>query len=336
MGHEYIKENDTFNLFHNGTVPKPTAEEVLSGKVLGANGQWVEGGGSGDVSDVKVNGESVLDQDNVAQIKSYKEVTQAQYEALPDTKLTDGILYAIKDVGGPDSFPPLIYSDEEREVGVWRDGKPLYQKTIYYDNADGISDTSQHDYEIATIPNIYLANSSGYLVNSSTGNSYALPYSVGSKGITVVYKNNEKVYLRTIGDTWGNAWKFYITIQYTKTTDTPGSGTWGTINGIQQDVTSLISPHSGVTLASGFVYKAFKTGKVITFFAKGQLNSGYSEYGTRYSMFDIDSSISPSDTAFSCGLGSDSRIANCRVTLDSTIDFDGGIWCGFQISWYID
>ena len=29
----------------------------------------------------------------------------------------------------PDKIQPVIYSTEEREIGVWTDGKPLYQKT---------------------------------------------------------------------------------------------------------------------------------------------------------------------------------------------------------------
>lgn len=58
------------------------------------------GGGSGNVDDVMVNGVSVVDGNKVAQITSYKEVTQAEYDALPATKLTDGIAYFIKDGGG--------------------------------------------------------------------------------------------------------------------------------------------------------------------------------------------------------------------------------------------
>ena len=62
-----------------------------------------------------------------------RELTQAQYDALPASKLTDGILYCIKDTGivEGDKYAPVIYSLEEREIGVWTDGKPLYQKTIY-------------------------------------------------------------------------------------------------------------------------------------------------------------------------------------------------------------
>lgn len=55
------------------------------------------GGGSGEVVDVYVNGASVLDVNKIAQITNYVELTQAQYDALPASKLTDNILYCIKD-----------------------------------------------------------------------------------------------------------------------------------------------------------------------------------------------------------------------------------------------
>lgn len=60
----------------------------------------VLGGGGGNVDDVEVNGVSVVDANKVAKITSYKEVTQAEYDALPATKLTDGIAYFIKDGSG--------------------------------------------------------------------------------------------------------------------------------------------------------------------------------------------------------------------------------------------
>lgn len=52
MGHEYIKESDTFSTSHNGTVPKPTASDVSNNKILRADGSWVaqSGGGGGGSS----------------------------------------------------------------------------------------------------------------------------------------------------------------------------------------------------------------------------------------------------------------------------------------------
>lgn len=62
------------------------------------------GGGGGNVNDVLVNGTSVVDGLGNANIVSYKEVTQAEYNALPSTKESDGVLYCIKDAS-PTPYP---------------------------------------------------------------------------------------------------------------------------------------------------------------------------------------------------------------------------------------
>ena len=69
----------------------------------------------GKVQDVKVNGVSVLDNNKTAQIVSYKEVTQAQYDALPSSKLTDGIMYCIKDADFSAEDVPYDNSDSGLE-----------------------------------------------------------------------------------------------------------------------------------------------------------------------------------------------------------------------------
>lgn len=88
------------------------------------------GGGSGNVDDVEVNGVSVLNtQTHVAEITSYKEVTQAQYDALPASKLTDGIAYFIKDGGGGSgsggSFLLMITAETGLTVTATKDGTTL-------------------------------------------------------------------------------------------------------------------------------------------------------------------------------------------------------------------
>lgn len=66
-------------------------------------------GGGGDVMDVEVNGTSVVDPiTKVAEITSYKEVTQAEYDALPASKLSDDIAYFIKDSGGGVDFLEVV------------------------------------------------------------------------------------------------------------------------------------------------------------------------------------------------------------------------------------
>ena len=78
------------------------------------------GGGGGSVNDVLVNGVSVVDGNGDAQITSYKEVTQAQYDALPSTKESDGVLYCIKDAT-PTPYPFFVVINGELNL-VYDDG----------------------------------------------------------------------------------------------------------------------------------------------------------------------------------------------------------------------
>ena len=74
------------------------------------------GGGGGNVNDVLVNGVSVVDGNHDAQITSYKEVTQAEYDALPATKLTDGIAYYIKDANSSIGIINGVFINTDRII----------------------------------------------------------------------------------------------------------------------------------------------------------------------------------------------------------------------------
>ena len=133
------------------TLTDVNLDDLSDGQMLqydDSSSKWVNvdpPSGGGDVTDVEVNGDSVVNENGVAEIVSYKEVTQAEYNAMPDSKLTDGVLYCIKDApSGPDGFPPLIYDTVEREVGVWTDGKPIYQKTIILTENDFTKSNNWH------------------------------------------------------------------------------------------------------------------------------------------------------------------------------------------------
>ena len=78
------------------------------------------GGGGGSVNDVLVNGGSVVDGNGDAQITSYKEVTQAEYDALPSSKESDGVAYFIKDAT-PTPYPFFVVINGELNL-VFDDG----------------------------------------------------------------------------------------------------------------------------------------------------------------------------------------------------------------------
>lgn len=181
------------------------------------------GGGSGDVVDVEVNGISVVDAGTkIAEITSYEEVTIAEYESIPVAdRESNGIAYFIKDLNNESvqGYPPLIYSDEEREIGVWRDGKPLYQST--YSGLSITSSTAFHTTGITTSDIETLVNA------EECGGA--------SDGRLISF--NVDAYIATNGTLYSaeysNGWTVRsITIQYTKTTDTAGSGTWNGQGGL--------------------------------------------------------------------------------------------------------
>lgn len=176
--------------------------------VQGAIDELAQGSGGGGVEDVEVNGTSVVNAQNVAEITSYKEVTLAEYQALPSSKLSDDVMYCIKDVGGANQFPPLIYSDEEREVGVWRDGKPLYQKTYSVNLTINIGAWGDTGIPKGDIDRIVRTETND--ANNSYGYASA---SIDHSNVWIRPSlSNQKI----------------ITLLYTKSTDTPGSGTWTT------------------------------------------------------------------------------------------------------------
>lgn len=328
MGHKYIKEDDTFSTSRNGTVPKPTQQDVSDDKVLHADGSWGDGGGSGgsstldglddvdisslsdgqglfydsteqkwknadppsgggdvtdvlqdgqsvvdehgvarittpsvpsdiddlsdvdlsspttddylgydsqtgkwvnkpvssgggNVDDVQVNGVSVVDQNKVAQIKGYKEVTKAQYDALPASKESDGILYCIKDTGDLAStmYAPVIYSTEEREIGVWIDGKPLYELTVNVDSLVKNSWVTITEFSSCNIEKLVnfdimaVANNNEYSDHNLVDNQHNPSISCTNGIISYCVRNNAFT-------------SFTITARYTKTTDVAGSGNW--------------------------------------------------------------------------------------------------------------
>lgn len=190
------------------------------------SGEWVElsagGGGGGNVDDVYVNGTSVLDSNKIAQIVSYKEVTQAEYDALPASKLTDNILYCIKDKATADTtVAPVIYSEEEREIGVYADGKPLYQKTISLTNVTLNVGNTNVDVSYLNADKI-IGIIDGYAVYGTT--TIALPFGLGgSYPIAMTASSNSSITIVRGGSSLATT-LIQFTVRYTKTTDQPGSG----------------------------------------------------------------------------------------------------------------
>lgn len=120
-----------------------------------------------------------------------------------------------------------IYSTEERQIGVYTDGRPLYQKTIDIGQLTN-SSTKTVAHNIANLDLTGIAKADGVIYNQG-GYAMSLPR-VHDSGITnqIFYEittTNIVIYNRGLS-TANTFTQGTVTIQYTKTTDTPGSGSY--------------------------------------------------------------------------------------------------------------
>ena len=108
------------------------------------------------------------------------------------------------------------YSETEKVIGKWIDGKPLYQKTISFGGLPNAT-TKSVAHNISNLKKI--VNFNGYATDNS--NFIPIPYIYQSSGNMVgiqIYANATNVVIRTMLNDSGFT-ECYITLKYTKTTD---------------------------------------------------------------------------------------------------------------------
>lgn len=118
-----------------------------------------------------------------------------------------------------------IYSEDEKEVGVWINSKPLYQKTIGFGAIPANSINYQITLGLLNVDEITKIRATGNIGNSF----FALPllqsaslFSEYGVNVQAYDKSTDKLRIDT-----GSRMSLdsgYVTVQYTKTTDTAGSG----------------------------------------------------------------------------------------------------------------
>lgn len=176
-------------------------------------------------------------------------VTQEEYDALPDSKLTDDVEYRITDKG-IDSVSASnvkydgsasglsamnvqgavdevngksIYSTEEKVVGTWIDGKPIYRKIVKF--ADDTVGTESKVQEI-DFPNVEkLVSLKGNLCWYNKNQQYPIPFVVLLSqenwiNVDLYLSDTNKLrlrYHRSIGSS--PMLDVYAIVEYTKTTD---------------------------------------------------------------------------------------------------------------------
>lgn len=129
----------------------------------------------------------------------------------------NNVMYGAGDI----EISPICYSEEEREIGVWTDGKPLYQKTFDI-GAFPNTTTKSFAHNIANIDTIWVYDGFAY-------------GSAGSYSLNRVTNNLQYQWETRVDDTYiylqdfanfSNDFSAKVVLRYTKTTDAPGSGSW--------------------------------------------------------------------------------------------------------------
>ena len=115
-------------------------------------------------------------------------------------------------------FAPVIYSDTERKIGVWRDNKPLYKKTFHFNstvwiNANGWTNGINVDTtDVETLVDAEVLRTIG--AYSFYGYLQVVPF---NNLLNIFNCRNTNMEIDT------------ITHYYTKTTDVAGSGDYNTL-----------------------------------------------------------------------------------------------------------
>lgn len=110
-----------------------------------------------------------------------------------------------------------VWSEEEKVVGVWTDGKPVYQKTIYTTTPSSTSAAI-----MATIADFEtLVDCFGYIVSSANVSIPMAPINTSGPACTIYVGSIGNITLKP-NSSYTNR-PATITISYTKTTDTANS-----------------------------------------------------------------------------------------------------------------
>jgi hypothetical protein len=140
------------------------------------------------------------------------------------TKYLNGVGQWTVPAGGGDYFSPVIYSTEEREIGVWVDNKPLYQKS--YLNIGTV--TSYTFTDLTDIESIRIVEGASEC-NDGIPFQYVHPNTANIVGgFFDLTGTNPVLEIRRGGEASGTSLEV-LTVQYTKTTDTAGSGSYNTL-----------------------------------------------------------------------------------------------------------
>lgn len=115
------------------------------------------------------------------------------------------------------------YSTEEKQVGCWTDGKPLYQKTLHLSGTASSNDYNINETLDATFEIKHILDGGCWRGGTLFNPSIYPPQPIWYR---YAFDPSSHILNLRVGNSNNNAIEAYVTIQYTKTTDTAGSGIW--------------------------------------------------------------------------------------------------------------
>jgi hypothetical protein len=135
--------------------------------------------------------------------------------------IKNGIIYSDSTI----AIQPVIYAEEEREIGVWTDGKPVYEKTLY--SAGGVQGNFNITHNISNIDRVISYSGTVKDTDPQWAAIWTIPR-IASDGnnLGINYTNDTVINIINPNAFGTRLVDWYITIQYTKTTDRAGSGQW--------------------------------------------------------------------------------------------------------------
>lgn len=189
---------------------------------------------------VNINGVKIYDIGSSSYVEQMLLFPLKKGQTLTATRTTNYALnyaiYGIQPASNVVIIPDYLsscYSTSERQIGCWTDGKPLYQRTFYVTGYN-IGSTPQTLIAINDIPFDYATVIKQSAYDPNDDRVYEIPNMPSYSGDRIFghcYLNkalNPVVFYNTVytgGSTYPQL-DFSITLQYTKSTDTAGSGEW--------------------------------------------------------------------------------------------------------------
>lgn len=115
--------------------------------------------------------------------------------------------------GGGGGEQPFIYSDTEREVGTWINGKKLYQKTLYIESLPNSTNVT-YPHSIDNVDLIFVSNCFILAPDNSTTDVMLTNDNFNSMAQYWIDRTNIQIWAGIDR----SSWSAYFTVQYTKTT----------------------------------------------------------------------------------------------------------------------